>query len=368
MIPFFDLQGMNLRQREHLVDATTRVIESGWYIRGREVDAFEKEFGIYTGVKYVVGVGNGLDALTLIFRAYKELGVFREGDEIILSSHTYIATVLSVTENNLVPVFVEPDPHTFNLDIQKIESAVTPRTKGILALHLYGLVNYGNSMKDIATRYGLKIIEDGAQAAGAEWEGIKVGALGDACGMSLYPTKNLGALGDAGVVLTHDGALADTVRTLANYGSRIKYTNEYQGVNSRLDEIQAAALRVKLTILDNDNKKRRALALRYVSAITNPLITLPSCRFGEAHVWHLFVVRVVLRDAFVRYLKDQGIETLIHYPIPVHKQQAYTVWNNRVYPIAEELAQDIVSLPLYPTLKEADVAKIVQVCNSFKGE
>ncbi len=364
-IPFFDLKAMNARSREALISAVTRVVDSGWYILGPEVKAFEERLAGYTGVAHAIGVGNGLDALTLIIRAYKEMGLMKERDEVILASHSYIATVLSITENGLVPVFVEPDPETYNLDIGKIEAAITPRTKAILALHLYGLINYDDTLKDLAEKYDLKIIEDAAQSAGAEWAGRKAGALGDACGMSMYPTKNLGALGDAGVVLTNDGALARIIRTIANYGSTVKYYNEYQGVNSRLDEIHAATLRVKLEILDEDNESRRMLAERFVSGITNPKITLPSTSFGKAHVWHLFVIQVEDRAAFINHLTEKGIDTLVHYPVPPHKQKAYAEWNTRAFPIAEALAERVVSLPLYPTLSEEEVDRIIEACNTF---
>ena len=367
MIPFFDLKAMNERQRDSILEAMTRVFDRGWYILGEEVTIFEEQFANYCGAKHVIGVGNGLDALTLITRGYKELGIFNEGDEIVVASNAYIATILSITENGLVPVFVEPDPHTYNLDIDKIEEAITPRTKGVMALHLYGLVNYSEKLRENAERHNLIVIEDGAQAAGAEWNGIKVGTLGDACGMSLYPTKNLGAIGDAGVVITNNSALADVVRTLANYGSRVKYVNEYQGTNSRLDEIQAAVLGVKLQLLDIDNNAKRELAERYVREIQNPLITLPDMSFGREHSWHLFVVQVENRESFVNHLTENGIGTLIHYPIPPHKQKAYAQWNSRSYPIAERLAERVVSLPLYPVLKEEDIKQIINACNTYSG-
>jgi dTDP-4-amino-4,6-dideoxygalactose transaminase len=367
MIPFFNLQSMNARHRDALIEATTRVIDRGWYIRGVEDEAFEKAFSEYTGVSHAIGVGNGLDALILIIRAYKELGVMHDGDEIIVASNAYIATVLAITENNLTPIFVEPDPQTHNLDTEKIEAAVTSKTKGIIALHLYGRVNFDGRLLAVAQKYGLKIIEDGAQAAGALWEGKKVGALGDACGMSLYPTKNLGALGDAGVVLTNDTALAQMVRTIANYGSEVKYKNLYQGVNSRLDEMQAAVLQVKLAHLDSDNEARRVIAERYMREIQNPIVRLPKVISKETHVWHLFVVEVTDRDAFILYLTENGIETLVHYPIPVHKQEAYAAWNSQSYPIAEQLAQHVVSLPLYPTLTEEEIQKIIAVVNAYPG-
>lgn len=368
MIPFFDLKAMNERQRDSILEAMTRVFDRGWYILGEEVTAFEEQFAQYCGAKHVIGVGNGLDALTLIIRGYKELGIFNEGDEIVVASNAYIATILSITENGLVPVFVEPDSRTYNLDIDKIEEAITPRTKGVMALHLYGLVNYSEKLREIAERHNLIIIEDGAQAAGAEWNGIKVGTLGDACGMSLYPTKNLGAIGDAGVVITNNSALADVVRTLANYGSRVKYVNEYQGTNSRLDEIQAAVLGVKLQFLDTDNSVKRELAERYGREIQNQLITLPDTSHGCAHSWHLFVVQVENRESFVRHLTENGIGTLIHYPIPPHKQKAYAEWNKRSYPIAERLAEHVVSLPLYPVLKEGEIKQIINVCNTYHCE
>jgi dTDP-4-amino-4,6-dideoxygalactose transaminase len=367
MIPFFNLRSMNARQRDALHAALTRVLDRGWFILGEEVKNFEAAFATYCGAQHVIGVGNGLDALTLSIRAYKELGVFVDGDEIIVASNAYIATVLSITANNLVPVFVEPDPSTHNLDISKIESAITSRTKGIMLLHLYGLINYNNEVAEIAQKHNLKLIEDGAQAAGAEWEGKKVGVIGDVCGMSLYPTKNLGALGDAGVVITNDTQLAQVIRALGNYGSDKKYYLTYKGTNSRLDELQAAALQVKLEMLDADNNARRTIAEQFVKEISNPLLTLPSVSYGTAHVWHLFVLRVKDRERFMQHLALHEIETLIHYPIPPHKQQGFAEWNDRSYPIAESLAEEVISLPLYPTLTEEQIQHIITACNTYTG-
>jgi dTDP-4-amino-4,6-dideoxygalactose transaminase len=365
MIPFFNLRAINATKRTEILEAITRVVDRGWYILGEEVTTFEAKFAEYCGAKHVVGVANGLDALTLIIRAYKEMGVFHDGDEIIVAANSYIATVLSITENNLVPVLVEPDPATYNLDSTKIEAAITGKTKAIMALHLYGLINYDTEMEALKTKYNLKIIEDGAQAAGATWNGKRVGVLGDACGMSLYPTKNLGAIGDAGVVITNDDALADTVRTLANYGSHVKYYNEYKGTNSRLDEVQAAVLQVKLTSLDHENDARRALAEQYVAGIKNEKLILPSIAHGKAHVWHLFILRTQERAAFIEHMKAHGVDTLIHYPVPPHKQKAYTEFNDRTYLITEALAEEVVSIPLYPLLTEEERKQIIDACNAF---
>jgi dTDP-4-amino-4,6-dideoxygalactose transaminase len=367
MIPFFNLKDINAQHREDIIGAVTRVIDRGWYILGEEVQAFESALAKYSGVEHVIGVGNGLDALTLILRGYKELGFFSDGDEVIVASNAYIATVLSITQNNMVPVLVEPDPKTHNLDLGKVEAAITPRTKAIMVLHLYGLVNFDSALEELAQKYNLKIIEDAAQAAGAEWNGKKVGSLGDACGMSLYPTKNLGAIGDAGVVLTNDSELEKVVRALGNYGSHVKYQNEYKGVNSRLDEIQAAVLQVKLTHLDADNEARRLRATEYMREITNPRITLPSDIHGKAHVWHLFVVTVDDRHSFIEHLRSRGIDTLIHYPTPPHKQEAYKEWNSASYPIAEYLADHVVSIPMSPILTESEMSEIIDACNTYTG-
>ena len=365
MIPFLDLKSLTLRHKAALMDAVSRVIDSGYYILGETVRSFEQDFAEYCGVTNTVGVGNGLDALTLIIRAYKEMGLFQEGDEVLVPANTYIASILSITENRLTPVLVEPELDTYNIDCDLLEAAITKRTKAILTVHLYGRVSYGDKMRSIADQYGLKIIEDSAQAAGAEYEGQKVCGLGDAAGISFFPSKNLGALGDAGAVTTNDDGLAQMVRALRNYGSQEKYFNQYAGVNSRLDELQAAILQVKLRHLDADNDRRREIAAAYRNGIHNPDLVLPDSGSPRSHVWHLFVVRVEERAGFATYLDDHGIGSMVHYPVPPHQQQAYPGWNDRHYPITEEIPRTVISLPLNPSLSDEDVARVIQVCNSF---
>jgi dTDP-4-amino-4,6-dideoxygalactose transaminase len=367
-VPFLKLGAMNAPHRAELIKAFTRVVDSGWYILGKEVEDFERDFAEYCGVPHAVGVGNCLDALTLIFRGYMELGVMAEGDEVIVPSNTYIASILSVSLNRLTPVLVEPDPATYNLDPEKIEAKITPRTKAILIVHLYGQTGYDARLQKIADRHGLKIIEDSAQAQGASYEGRRTGSLGDACGFSFYPSKNLGALGDAGAVTTKDAKLAEIVRALRNYGSHVKYENLYRGINSRLDEVQAALLSVKLKYLDGENESRRRLADLYLKGISNPALTLPAAPKDRAsHVWHLFVVRTPRRDDFQRYLREQGIETVIHYPIPPHKQKAYKEWNARSYPISEEIHRTVISLPLDISMSEAEARRVIDACNAYTG-
>ncbi len=365
MIAFFDLKSVNAQHRQELMDAMAEVLDSGWYILGEKVKKFENQFSEYCGVQAVVGTGNGLDALSLIFRAYNELGIIQEGDEVLVPANTYIASILAITENRLKPVLVEPDIRTYNINPDLLEQHITEKTKAILTVHLYGQIAYSEKMQQIADKYGLKIIEDGAQAQGASYQGRKVGSLGDAAGISLYPSKNLGALGDAGIVTTNDLKLADMVRILGNYGSHKKYFNEFKGVNSRLDEIQAALLSVKLKYLDEENGKRRIIARYYLEHIKNDKLILPYVVADESHVWHVFVVRTQNRDAFAKHLLDHGIQTLIHYPLPPHKQKAFAEWNHQSYPITEEIHRTVISIPLYSTLTDDEIAKIVDACNSF---
>jgi len=365
MIPFFNLKAINARYRQELIDAITGVADSGQYILGSKVAAFENEFAKYCGSKHAIGVGNGLEALILIIRAYKELGVFSEGDEILVPANTYIATILAITENRLKPVLIEPDINTYNIDVNLLERHITDKTKAILVVHLYGQVGYSEKIQAIADAHGFKIIEDSAQAQGAAYGGKKTGSLGDASGFSFYPAKNLGAMGDAGAVTTNNDALAQAVRVLRNYGSEKKYYNQFQGINSRLDEIQAAVLSVKLKYLDEDNAKRRAVAKQYLDGIKNPKIILPQAEIGESHVWHLFVARIKDRDRFKQYLSDKGIETVIHYPVPPHKQAAYPDWNHNHYPISEEIHATVLSLPLHPVLTKEEINDVITVCNSY---
>jgi len=365
MIPFLNLRDLNHPHRKELIDAITSFIDSGQYILGEKVKIFEEEFSKYCGVKHTIGIGNCLDALTLIIRAYKEMGVFHDGDEILVPANTYIASILAITENRLKPILIEPDINTYNIDVGLLEKNITKKTKAILTVHLYGKVSYSEKMRVIADTYNLKIIEDSAQAVGAVYKRKKIGNLGDASGFSFYPSKNLGALGDAGAVTTNDSVLADIVRALRNYGSHKKYHNIYQGINSRLDEIQAAVLSVKLKYLDKENQKRRDVARRYLDNIKNEKLLLPKAEIDMSHVWHLFVVRTKERDMFVNYLLDNGIGSLIHYPIPPHKQKAFATWNKKSYPITEEIHNTIVSLPLSPIITEEEVSKVIEACNRF---
>lgn len=366
MIPFLKLKDLNSPYREELIDAITSVIDSGWYILGEKVKSFENEFSKYCGVKHSIGTGNCLDSLTLIIRAYKEMNVFHEGDEILVPANTYIASILSITENRLNPVLVEPDINTYNIDVNLLKEKITSKTKAVLVVHLYGQVGYSKEMQKIADKYGLKIIEDSAQAHGAVYEGRKTGNLGDACGFSFYPSKNLGALGDAGAVTTNDAELAEIIRALHNYGSHKKYHNQYQGVNSRLDELQAAVLLVKLKYLDQENEKRRKIAKLYLDNINNKELILPKAEIGPSHVWHLFVVRTENRDNFRQYLLDNGIESIIHYPIPPHKQKAFMGWNRNSYPITEKIHNTVLSLPLNAAMTKEEIAKVIEICNAFK--
>lgn len=365
MIPFFNLKNLNISHRKELLNAVQKVVDSGWYILGKHLENFEKEFAKYCRVKEAIGVGNGLDALTLIFRAYKELGIMREGDEIIVPANTYIASILAITENRLKPVLVEPDINTYNIDGNLLEKHITQKTKAILIVHLYGQVAYSDKIKKTASKYKLKIVEDCAQAHGAEYKGRKVGSLGDAAGFSFYPSKPLGALGDAGAISTNDKKLAEIIHALRNYGSHKKYFNDYMGVNSRLDELQAAILSVKLKHLDKDNDKRRKTAELYLNNIKNEKLILPKTSDDKSHVWHVFVVRTKNRDKFQRHLLNNGIETLIHYPMPPHKQKAFKEWRNKKYPITEKIHNTIISLPLYPTMTQKQIWQVIKACNAF---
>jgi dTDP-4-amino-4,6-dideoxygalactose transaminase len=363
MIPFLDLKSVNAQYKEELIDASTRVINSGWYIDGNELESFEREFAQYCGTKYCVGVANGLDALTLILRAWKELGRLKEGDEVIVPANTYIASILAITENRLVPVLVEPDVTSYNLCPKNIEAAITKKTKVILPVHLYGQLADMPAIIDIAKRHNLLVLEDSAQAHGASMNGKKAGNWGDASGFSFYPGKNLGALGDGGAVTTNDEEFAATIRALGNYGSHKKYENLYQGVNSRLDEIQAAMLCVKLRYLDNEIERRRKIANYYLENIKNENIALPSITTGS--VWHLFVIRVTTRDELQRYLLDNGIQALIHYPLAPHKQGAYKEWNDESYPVSEKIHSEVLSLPISGVQKMKDVIEVVRVLNGY---
>lgn len=364
-VDFLDLKGINLNYERELQEAFTRVLHSGWYIMGKELLEFEAKFAQYCGVKHCVGVANGLDALILTIRAWKELGKLKKGDEIIVPANTYIASVLAITENDLTPVFVEPNENTFNLDPEKIEKALTNKTKAILPVHLYGQISDMPAIKKIAEKHGLLILEDSAQSHGAEIDGVKAGAWGDASGFSFYPGKNLGAIGDAGAITTNDPELDKVLRAIRNYGSHKKYHNITCGVNSRLDELQAALLSVKLDHLDSDTQIRKDIAKRYLSEINNNKITLPKLQDEKNHVWHLFVIKCAEREAFQNYLAAEGIQTLIHYPIPPHKQEAYKQFNDLKLPITEKIHDQVLSLPISPVMTSEQVTYVINVINAF---
>lgn len=370
MITFLDLKTINAQYRDKLIQAATDVIDSGWYTQGAQVEDFEREFADYCGVKHCIGVANGLDALILTLRAWKELGKLEEGDEVIVPANTYIASILAITENHLIPVLVEPDATSYNLCPKNTEAAITLKTKVILPVHLYGQLADMSAIMDIAKRHNLLVLEDSAQAHGASMGDKKAGNWGDASGFSFYPGKNLGALGDGGAVTTNDEELATTIRVLGNYGSHKKYENLYQGTNSRLDEIQAAMLRVKLTHLDEETSQRRAISEAYMSGIKSENVILPFTQnvvplMLKQHVWHLFVIQSKYRDKLQQYLLQKDIQTLIHYPIPPHKQQAYEDWNQKRYPITEKIHQQILSLPISPTLTLNEVKKVIKAINEF---
>ena len=366
MIKFLDLQKVNLKYQQEIEDVLLQTFRSGWYLLGEKTKGFETHLAQYIGTKHAIGVANGLDALRLILRAYIELGIMKKGDEILVPSNTYIASILAVSDNGLVPVLVEPEINTYNIDIAKIEEKITPKTKGILVVHLQGRIVFSDQLKEIAQKHDLKIIEDNAQAIGAEWNGIKSGNLGDAAGFSFYPGKNLGALGDAGAVTTNDDELAKAIRALANYGSNQKYVNIYQGLNSRLDELQSAVLDIKLKYIDDENNARRIIAKRFISEITHPDIILPEYPENEnEHVWHVFVIRTHRRDELQAYLTEKGIQTIIHYPIPPHRQEAYKEWNDQSFPISEKIHEEVLSLPISSVLDEEEVQTIIKTVNDF---
>ncbi|TVL33370.1 DegT/DnrJ/EryC1/StrS family aminotransferase [Shewanella xiamenensis] len=367
MINFLDLKAINNQYQQELKDACARVIDSGWYIMGNELTQFETEFAAYCGTKHAIGVANGLDALILTLRAWKELGKLQSGDEVIVQANTYIASVLAITENDLVPVLVEPNLGSYNLDPETVIAAITPKTKAILPVHLYGQLSPMPEIMAIAKEHNLLVLEDCAQSHGAEINGKRAGNWGDAAGFSFYPGKNLGALGDAGAITTNNDELAQTLKALRNYGSHKKYENLYQGLNSRLDEIQAAMLRVKLRHLDDETPRRQHIAQTYRVHISNPLITLPQVKEELTHVWHLFVVRCENREGLQQHLTDNGVQTLIHYPIPLHKQRAYSCYSDIQLPLTELIHQQVLSIPLDPTMSAEAIAKVIRVLNEFVG-
>lgn len=365
MIKFLDLYSINQNHRKEIDLSIKRVLNSGRYILGNEVTKFEQNFSKYIGTKYCIGIANGLEALNLIFRAYKILGIMNDGDEVILPANTFIASMLAISENKLTPILVEPNINTYNIDPDLIEEKITKRTKAIMVVHLYGQVVEMDKIRKIAKKYNLKIIEDSAQAHGVIYKNKKAGNLGDASGFSFYPGKNLGCLGDGGAVTTNDKKLADTIRTLGNYGSKEKYINIYKGINSRLDEIQAAVLSVKLKYLDQNNNKRRKIAKFYLNKIKNLKIILPKITDFNGHNFYVFVIRTKQRNKLQNYLKEKGIESLIHYPVPPHKQKAYQEWSKLKFPITEKIHKKILSIPLNENLTEEEVTKIIKVLNEF---
>jgi dTDP-4-amino-4,6-dideoxygalactose transaminase len=369
MIKFLDLKAINDSFEPVLSEAVKRVIDSGWYSLGKENKAFEQEYASYIGTKHCIGVGNGLDALRLIFKAYIELGIMQEGDEVIVPANTYIASILAITDNRLVPVLVEPDSNTYNIDSSLIEAKISKRTKAIMIVHLYGQNSMNAEIQGLSNKYNLKLIEDNAQATGCYYGEQRTGSLGDAAGHSFYPGKNLGALGDGGAVTCNDEKLASVIRALANYGSSKKYINDYQGLNSRLDEIQAAILRVKLKRLDADNYRRQEIAKYYCENINNPNIILPQLATHNSqritHIWHIFIIRTSQRDQLQQYLTENGIQTLIHYPIPPHKQLAYKEWNNLSFPLTEKIHSEVLSLPISPVMTKEELNCLVKIINKF---
>lgn len=365
MIKFLDLQKVTAQYSTEIHDAVSRVVDSGWYLQGKENDSFEENYSTYIGTKFTIGCANGLDALIWIFRSYIEMGIMQPGDEVIVPANTYIASILSISENGLKPVLIEPNIDTYQIDDSKIESAITSKTKAVLIVHLYGQCAYTEKIDYICKKYNLKLVEDNAQAHGCMFNGRKTGSLGDAAGHSFYPGKNLGAFGDAGAVTTDDEELSKIIRAVANYGSTKKYIFQYIGRNSRLDEIQAAILNVKLKYLDREIAVRKKIAQYYIANINNPLIVLPIVPNWDAHVFHIFTVRCKMRDELQKYLAENGIQTIIHYPIPPHKQICYQEWNHLTYPITEQIHKEELSLPISPVIDYWELDEVIRVINLF---
>ena len=362
MIKFLDLEKINNRFREEIDSELKEILDSGWYLQGKKNQKFAENFAEFCGVKHCLGVANGLDALNLIIKAYG----FSNGDEIIVPANTYIASILAISQNGCTPILVEPDIKTYNINPDLIEEKITERTKAIMVVHLYGQAVQMKKIWELAKKYNLKIIEDSAQAHGSVYDGIKTGALGDASGFSFYPGKNLGCMGDGGCVTTNDDELFEKIKAIANYGCDRKYHHIYKGVNSRLDEIQAAVLNVKLKYLDKDNTRRREISKYYRENIKNSVIILPETYEESAHVWHVFAVRTPERDRFQKYLEENNIQTIIHYPTPPHKQGAYQEWNNLSYPISEEIHRTVISLPISPVMTDDEVERISEVINVYR--
>ncbi len=372
MVPFLNIKAINDRQKQELMQAFEAVLDSGWLIMGNAVKSFEQEFAAYCETKHCISVANGLDALILILEAYKQMGVMKDGDEVLVPCNTYIASILAISRADLTPVLIEPDIETYLIDPSLLEEKISVNTKAILPVHLYGQLCDMDAIAIIAKKHGLKIIEDSAQSHGAIWNKKRSGNLGDASGFSFYPGKNLGALGDAGAITTNDDQLAEVVRALRNYGSHVKYENLYLGINSRLDEVQAAVLSVKLKLLDADNAYRRKIAQYYIDHISNEDIHLPFAKGTnlidlESHVWHLFTVRTAHRRKLQEYLLANGIQTVIHYPIPPHKQIAYKAWNERSFPLSEMVHDQIISLPISPVMTEEEYHKVAEVVNDYSA-
>lgn len=365
MIKNIDLKLVNEQYASEINEAVLRVVKSGWYLQGVENEQFESNYSKYIGSDYCVGVANGLDALRLIFKAYIELGILRKGDEIIVPANTYIASILSISDNGLIPVLIEPDINDYQIDDSIIESKLSNRTKGILIVHLYGQCAYNDNIKCICEKYNLLLIEDNAQAHGCKFNNRRTGSLGDAAAHSFYPTKNMGAFGDAGAVTTDNFELASLIRTLANYGSSKKYVFDYIGINSRLDEIHAAILNVKLKYIDEDNLNRKKVAKYYIDNIKNKNIVLPMILDWDANVFHIFPIRSKNRNELLKYLNDNGVQAVIHYPIPPHKQKCYSQWNSLSFPITEQIHDEELSLPMSPTMKPVEFKRVVCLLNEW---
>jgi len=365
-IPFLNLKDINESYEVKIESVVKDVVQSGWYLQGKYNEEFEKELCSLSGSTFAIATGNGLDAIRLILRSYIELGKLSKGDEIIVPANTYIATILAISENGLKPVFVEPELSTYNIDPEKINEKISGQTKAILVVHLYGLVCKMDAINAIAAANKLIVIEDNAQAIGAEFGGVKTGNLSDAAAFSFYPGKNIGALGDAGAVTTNDKQLAEAVRAIANYGSSEKYINKYKGINSRMDELQAAILMVKLQDLDKITRERQVIAAKYYERIKNPYLILPQIpERVEQHAWHLFVIRTNHREELIKYMSEKGIGTMIHYPVPPHKQEAYLEFNGISLPITEEISETVLSIPLHQCLKNNEVNYIIETLNQF---
>jgi dTDP-4-amino-4,6-dideoxygalactose transaminase len=366
MIDYLPLNRITALHADEIHQTVSQVVDDGWYLQGKAVKTFEEQYASYIGTDYCVSCANGLDALTLILRAYIELGIMSKGDEVIVPANTYIASILAITENQLTPVFVEPDVQTLEIDDTLIERAITPQTKAIMLVHLYGQCAYTDTIGDICRRYQLKLIEDNAQAHGCTYNNRRTGSIGDAAGHSFYPTKNLGALGDAGAVTTDDRQLATTIRALANYGSPQKYVFDFKGRNSRMDELQAAVLSVKLKYLDTENERRKEIARSYHQHIDNPLIKVPFAHGDRDHVFHVFPILLSERDRLQKYLEENGVQTSIHYPVAPHQQTCYSEWKHLQLPVTEQIHREELSLPCHPAMTDEEAATVIRILNTFK--